>query len=119
MFLSGFFDIIFRYLRVCYYDIHTLTRGRVCNLQMLLGLASAVFLESVFRGIMIKFYCLVFEIPQSGGDLAFADGTPDIDGLCGLVVNVLGYGGPGSIPVTTRKKCSVSGTGSTQPREYN
>jgi hypothetical protein len=39
--------------------------------------------------------------------------------LCGLVVTVLGYrsGGPGSIPGTTRKKSSGSGTGSTQPRE--
>jgi hypothetical protein len=43
-----------------------------------------------------------------------------IDRLCGLVVRVLGYrsGGPGSIPGTTRKKISGSGTGSTQPREY-
>jgi hypothetical protein len=43
------------------------------------------------------------------------------DRLSGLVVRVLGYrsGGPGSIPGTTRKKkCSGSGTGSTQPREY-
>jgi hypothetical protein len=41
--------------------------------------------------------------------------------LCGLVVRVLGYrsGGSGSIPGTTRKKNSGSGTGSTQPREYN
>jgi hypothetical protein len=42
--------------------------------------------------------------------------------LCGLVVRVLGYrsGGPGSIPCTTRtKKSSGSGTGSTQPLEYN
>jgi hypothetical protein len=41
----------------------------------------------------------------------------------GLVVRVLGYrsGGPGSITSTTRKekKSSGSGTGSTQPREYN
>jgi hypothetical protein len=44
-----------------------------------------------------------------------------IDSLCGLVIRVLGYrsGGPGSIPGTTTKKSSVSGTGSTQPREYN
>jgi hypothetical protein len=37
------------------------------------------------------------------------------------VVRVLGYrsGGPGSINGTTRKKSSGSGTGSTQPREYN
>jgi hypothetical protein len=43
------------------------------------------------------------------------------DRLCGLVVRVLGYrsGGPGSIPDTSRKKNSGSGTGSTQPREYN
>jgi hypothetical protein len=44
------------------------------------------------------------------------------DRPCGLVVRVLGYrsGGPGSIPGTTRKKkSSGSGTGSTQPREYN
>jgi hypothetical protein len=41
--------------------------------------------------------------------------------LCGLVVRVLGYrsGGPGSIASTTRKKSIGSGTGSTQPREYN
>jgi hypothetical protein len=43
------------------------------------------------------------------------------DRLCGLVIGVLGYrtGGPGSIPGTTKKKGSGSGTGSTQPREYN
>jgi hypothetical protein len=43
------------------------------------------------------------------------------DRLCRLVVKVLGYrsGGPGSIPGTTRKKCTVSGTGCTQPRKYN
>jgi hypothetical protein len=45
-------------------------------------------------------------------------GTDDL--LCGLVVRVLDYrsGGPGSIP-STIKKSSGSGTGSTQPREYN
>jgi hypothetical protein len=44
-----------------------------------------------------------------------------VDRLCGLVVRVLHYrsGGPGSIPGTTRKKVVRSGTGSTQPREYN
>jgi hypothetical protein len=42
------------------------------------------------------------------------------DRLCGLVVRVPGYrsGGPGSIP-GHYKKSSGSGTGSTQPREYN
>jgi hypothetical protein len=44
-----------------------------------------------------------------------------VDRLCGLVVRVLGYrsGSTGSIPGTTRKKSSESGTGSTQPRECN
>jgi hypothetical protein len=44
-----------------------------------------------------------------------------IDRLCGLIVRVLGYrpGGPGSIPGTIIKKPSGSGTGFTQPREYN
>jgi hypothetical protein len=44
-----------------------------------------------------------------------------VDRLCGLVVRVLGYrsGSPGSIPGTATKKSIVSGTGSTQPREYN
>jgi hypothetical protein len=39
------------------------------------------------------------------------------DRLCGLVVRVPGYRfrGSGSIPGATR----LSGTGSTQPREYN
>jgi hypothetical protein len=43
------------------------------------------------------------------------------DRLCGLVARVLGirFWGPGSIPGTTRKKSSGSGTGSTQPRECN
>jgi hypothetical protein len=53
------------------------------------------------------------------------------DRLCGLVARVLGYrsGGPGSIPGTTRfsggekkerkENSGGSGTGSTQPREYN
>jgi hypothetical protein len=42
------------------------------------------------------------------------------DRLYGLVVRVLGYrsGGPGSIPGITKKN-NGSGTGSTQPREYN
>jgi hypothetical protein len=51
----------------------------------------------------------------------FAEVVANVDHLCGLVVRVLGYrsGGPGSIPGTARKKGSGSGTGSTQPREYN
>jgi hypothetical protein len=43
-----------------------------------------------------------------------------IDRLCGLVVRVLGY--PEArvrFPALPEKKSSGSGTGSTQPREYN
>jgi hypothetical protein len=45
--------------------------------------------------------------------------VPLFDRLCGLVVSVPGYRcrSPGSIPGATRS--SRSGTGSTQPREYN
>jgi hypothetical protein len=45
-----------------------------------------------------------------------------IDRLCGLVVRVPGYrsGGPGfDSRALQGKKSSGSGTGSTQPREYN
>jgi hypothetical protein len=50
----------------------------------------------------------------------FASCCDSSDRLCGLVVRVLGYrsGGPGSIPGTTKKKSSASGTGCTEPREY-
>jgi hypothetical protein len=41
-------EISFRQLRLCYFVVPSLTRGRVCNLlvQLLLGLARAVTLES-------------------------------------------------------------------------
>jgi hypothetical protein len=35
-------EILFRQLRVCYFVVPSLTRGRVCNLELLLVLASAV-----------------------------------------------------------------------------
>jgi hypothetical protein len=62
-----------------------------------------------------------FEQPFQGRTIS-SDIYIYIDRLCGLVVRVLGYrsGGPGSIPGTIRKKkSSASGTGFTQPREYN
>jgi hypothetical protein len=62
----------------------------------------------------------VHEIHFIIGKLLFHCSKNKYDGLCGLVVRVLGYrsGGPGSIPGTTRKKNSGSGTESSQPREY-
>jgi hypothetical protein len=50
---SGVYDQIFitvRELRVCWCGALSLTRGRVCRLQLLLVLASAVILESESRG---------------------------------------------------------------------
>jgi hypothetical protein len=51
---SGAYDqifITFKQLRVWYCGALSLTRGRVCGLQLLLALASAVILGSEFRGI--------------------------------------------------------------------
>jgi hypothetical protein len=50
---SGTYDQIFntvRQLRVCWCGAHSLTRGRVCRLQLLLVLASANILGSMSRG---------------------------------------------------------------------
>jgi hypothetical protein len=65
--------------------------------------------------------CTKFQMPPTDSWSKFSQGFRYIDRLWGLVVRVLGYrsGGPGSISGTTRKKSSGSGTGSTQPREYN
>jgi hypothetical protein len=55
LFLS--LEMFFRQLLliVCYYGARSLTRGRVSNLQWLLGLASAVFLGTEFRGTVSNF----------------------------------------------------------------
>jgi hypothetical protein len=53
--------------------------------------------------------------------VAIPDSYLIISMAVGMVSTVLGYRseGPGLIPGTTRKKSSGSGTGCTQPREYN
>jgi hypothetical protein len=43
-------EIFFRQLRVCYFVAPSLTRGRACNLLLLVVLASAVLLRSESRG---------------------------------------------------------------------
>jgi hypothetical protein len=45
-------------LRVCWHGALSLTRGRVCRLQLLLALASAVILGSVSLGTRDHIYCL-------------------------------------------------------------
>jgi hypothetical protein len=69
-------------------------------------------------------YCVASLPSRHSSRVMFPLSLSDVcimDRLCSLVVRVLGYrsGGPGSIPGTTKKKISGSGTGSTQPREYN
>jgi hypothetical protein len=51
------FEIFIRQLRVCYFVAPSLTRGRVCNLLLLLALASVVPLGSESAGLEIIFYC--------------------------------------------------------------
>jgi hypothetical protein len=49
-------------LRVCWYGALSLTRGRVCRLQLLLALASAIILGSESRGTRI--HVLLYQIPN-------------------------------------------------------
>jgi hypothetical protein len=61
---SGAYDQIFIIvwqLRVCCFGAPSLTRGRVCRLQLLLALASAVFSGPSPLGLETIFYCLRFE----------------------------------------------------------
>jgi hypothetical protein len=61
-------EIFFRHLQVCYFAVPSLTRGRICNLLYLLGLASAVPLGSESHGtqdhILLSQF---FRLPQPGG----------------------------------------------------
>jgi hypothetical protein len=61
-------EIFFRQLRVCYFVAPSLMRGRVCNLLLLLVLASAVPLGSESRGTQDHIVLPQFlKLPQSGG----------------------------------------------------
>jgi hypothetical protein len=77
-------EISFRQLRVCFFVTPSLTRGRVCNLLLLLVLASAVPLGSESRGT--EDHILLFQflrLPQPGGPgpriyIPQQQGGPDI-----------------------------------------
>jgi hypothetical protein len=61
---SGAYDQIFIIvwqLPVCWFGAPSLTRGRVCRLQLQLALASAVIFGSESRRTLAKFYCLRFD----------------------------------------------------------
>jgi hypothetical protein len=90
------------------------------NLHGISAQNTTILIFKVFVGFAIQ--CCFPEVSaQLYAVILFTNSEDYLDRLCGLVVRVLGYrsGGPGSIAVTTRKKSSGSGTGSTQPREYN
>jgi hypothetical protein len=70
--------ILFRQLRVCYFVAPSLTRGRVCNILLLQGLASAVLLWPERRqkgnpvpggitGTITRWYVIVPVIPPGTG----------------------------------------------------
>jgi hypothetical protein len=60
--------IFLRQSRVCYFVAPSLTRGRVCNLLLLLGLASAVILWSESCGTQDQILLSPFlRLPQPGG----------------------------------------------------
>jgi hypothetical protein len=47
------------------YIISSLTKGWICHLQLLLGLARAVISGPSPEGLVITFYCLKFETPRT------------------------------------------------------
>jgi hypothetical protein len=62
------FEIFFRQLRVCYFVEPSLTRRQVCNLLLLLVLASAVSLRSESHGAQDHILTSQFlRLPQPGG----------------------------------------------------
>jgi hypothetical protein len=69
-------EIFFRQLRVCYFVAPYLTRGRVCNLLLLLVLASAVLLGSESHGTQDHILLSQFlRLPRPGGSGPHPPGT--------------------------------------------
>jgi hypothetical protein len=65
---SGAYDQIFntvRHLRVRWYGAPSLTRERVCLLQLLLCSPAQSFSGPSPAGLMTTFYCLIFETPPT------------------------------------------------------
>jgi hypothetical protein len=77
-------EIFFKQLWVCYFVAPSLTRGRVCNLLLLLVPASTVPLESESRGTQDHILLSQFlRLPQPGGPgphiyILQEQGGPDI-----------------------------------------
>jgi hypothetical protein len=93
------FFITARQLRVCWCGALTLTRERICHLQLLLVLASAAILVSKSRRILTIFYCLIFETPptwRARSPYLYPSGT-------GWPSYTLSHWNPFSSPPTTRR----------------
>jgi hypothetical protein len=62
--MTRFFNTV-RDLRVCWYGAPSLTRGRVCLLQLLLSSPAQLFLGPSPAGLMTTLYCLRFDTPPT------------------------------------------------------
>jgi hypothetical protein len=60
--MTRYFNTV-RHLWVCWYGAPSLTRGRVCLLQLLLSSPAQSFSGPSLAGLMATFYCLRFETP--------------------------------------------------------
>jgi hypothetical protein len=62
--MTRFFYTV-RHLRVCWYGVSSLTRGRICLLQLLLSSPAQSFSGPSPAGLMTTFYCFRFETPPT------------------------------------------------------
>jgi hypothetical protein len=111
-------EIFFRQLRVCYSVAPSLTRGRVCNLLLLLVLASAIPLGSaVSEERSSLFFVSLLSVSVSTYVHYLCLTRPSLWSSCQS--SWLQIRRPGFDSRHYKKKSSGSGTESTQPREYN
>jgi hypothetical protein len=81
---SGAYDQIFitvRQLRVCWCGAHSLTRGRVCRLQLLLALASAVIFGFKFHILLSQIRDFTFRRLLRLAGLRWRYSTPPLHGV--------------------------------------
>jgi hypothetical protein len=93
-------EIFFRQLRVCYFVAPSLTRGRVCNILLLLVLASAVTLglQSLARGqiCVLSAFCWYQSIVSQYVHKTFTLSVFDIVQGCIYFIYKASFG-PGSV----------------------
>jgi hypothetical protein len=62
-------DFYFCQFRVCWDGAPSLTRGRICRLQLLLALASIVITSESRRTLVLTFYCQIPDSPNLEGQI--------------------------------------------------